>query len=87
VEKYPIHFANYIGHIKRYPKTVKKLLPLFSEKLPKENNRPLGENSPNLVTLLSFSHAFTWGRCYDHNFRDFRQFSAKKIGVFLKNQC
>jgi hypothetical protein len=24
------------------------------------------------------------GRCYDHNFR---QFSAKKIDVFLKNQC
>jgi hypothetical protein len=25
-----------------------------------------------------------WGRCYDHNFL---RFSAKKIGVFLKNQC
>jgi hypothetical protein len=24
----------------------------FSKKLPKENNRPIGENTPNLVTLL-----------------------------------
>jgi hypothetical protein len=27
---------------------------------------------------------WTWGRCYDHNFR---QFSAKKLAFFLKNQC
>jgi hypothetical protein len=27
------------------------------------------------------------GQCYDQNFCDFRQFSAKKIGVFLINQC
>jgi hypothetical protein len=25
---------------------------LFLQKLPKENNRPLGENSPNLVALI-----------------------------------
>jgi hypothetical protein len=25
---------------------------VFFQKLPKVNNRPLGENSPNLVTLL-----------------------------------
>jgi hypothetical protein len=25
----------------------------FSEKLPEENNRPEGKNSPNLVTLLA----------------------------------
>jgi hypothetical protein len=24
----------------------------FSRKLPKENNRPLGKHSPNLVTLI-----------------------------------
>jgi hypothetical protein len=28
------------------------LLYLFFKKLPKENNPPIGENSPNLVTLV-----------------------------------
>jgi hypothetical protein len=27
------------------------------------------------------------GRCYDHDFCDFWQFSAKKMWVFLNNQC
>jgi hypothetical protein len=27
------------------------------------------------------------GRCYDHNFLRFCQFSAKKMAFFLKNQC
>jgi hypothetical protein len=27
------------------------------------------------------------GRCYNHKFCDFPQFSSKKIGVFLKYQC
>jgi hypothetical protein len=37
---------------------VEKFIPKFSaiseifEKLPNENNRPMGENSPNLATLL-----------------------------------
>jgi hypothetical protein len=30
----------------------KRATSLFSVKLPKENNRPIGKNSPNLVTLL-----------------------------------
>jgi hypothetical protein len=29
---------------------------LIIEKLPKGNNRPIGENSPNLVTLLANSN-------------------------------
>jgi hypothetical protein len=28
---------------------------VFFRKLPRKNNRPLGENSPNLVTLLAGS--------------------------------
>jgi hypothetical protein len=28
------------------------LVPYFFEKLPNENKRPMGENSPNLVTLV-----------------------------------
>jgi hypothetical protein len=33
---------------------------------------------------LSGSKRFTWGRCYDHNFLRFRQFSAKKLAFFSK---
>jgi hypothetical protein len=29
------------------------------EKLPKANNRPLGKNSPNLVTLMALSQGLT----------------------------
>jgi hypothetical protein len=40
------------------------------------------------VTLIkSFIHRHSRDRRYDHNFRRFCQFSAKKVGVFLKNQC
>jgi hypothetical protein len=28
-----------------------------------------------------------WDRCYDHNFLRVLPISAKKFGVFLKNQC
>jgi hypothetical protein len=54
----------------------------FKKNLPKVNNRPLGENSPNLVTLPG-----TGGRCYDHNFLRFFPIFGEKIGVFLENQC
>jgi hypothetical protein len=30
----------------------------FSEKLPKVSNPPLGENSPNLATMLAILHCF-----------------------------
>jgi hypothetical protein len=39
------------------------------------------------ATFWAIFHKLNWGRCYDHIFCDFWQFSAEKIGVFLKNQC
>jgi hypothetical protein len=30
-------------------------MPLLEKKLPNVNNRPIGENSPNLVTLISIT--------------------------------
>jgi hypothetical protein len=57
------------------------LLLQFSQKLPNENSHPIGENSPNLVTL---------GRSYDPNFLRFLTIFdnfRRKIDVFLKNQC
>jgi hypothetical protein len=53
------------------------------QKMPKVNDPPIGEKSPNLVTLGSMITIFC----------DFWQFSAifgnfrQKIGDFLKNQC
>jgi hypothetical protein len=36
-------------------KAARKIIGFFCifQKLPKENNRPIGENSPNLVTLIA----------------------------------
>jgi hypothetical protein len=43
------------------------------------DNSPIGENSPNLVTLKEMKfHLSTWDRCYD-----FKNIFAKKIGEKL----
>jgi hypothetical protein len=56
----------------------------------------LGENAPNLVTLLLHIRDATCllqklrgtgGRCYDHNCLRFSTIFGGKIGVFLKNEC
>jgi hypothetical protein len=41
---------------------------LFFEKLPKESNRPIGKNSPNLVTMLAsklFPRNRIWLQTFD----------------------
>jgi hypothetical protein len=43
------------------------LLLQFFEVLPQENNRPMGENSPNLVTLLLASYFFYTPGVVTHN--------------------
>jgi hypothetical protein len=64
----------------------------FVLKLPKVNNNPKDEKSPNLVTLPLALHFFQlfflrpppWGRCYDHNFLRFWAILAKKLALFSK---
>jgi hypothetical protein len=58
-------------------------------KLPKVNNYPRGENSPNPVTLATcwaFFHKFIWDRCYDLK-NIFTEKFSKNIRVFCSNYC
>jgi hypothetical protein len=61
------------------------LLLQFSEKIPKVNNHPLGENSPNLVTLLQESEC-TQTKCMESTYVAMCTEVCVRVGVaFSKN--